>query len=78
MEENRREPRLRTFKSGTASFGLALSVDCIIRNMSKTGACLELKGAVPNTFSLLIKPELIKRTCEVTWRSQERVGVRFK
>jgi hypothetical protein len=26
---------------------------------------------------LIIKPELLKRSCEVAWRSAKRVGVRF-
>jgi hypothetical protein len=76
--EKRRAPRLRTFKGGSISFGSAWDVDCIIRNMSKTGACLEVQAHVPDRFSLLIKPELIKRTCEVAWRSAGRIGVRFK
>jgi hypothetical protein len=27
---------------------------------------------------LIIKPELLKRPCEVVWRSAQRIGVRFK
>jgi len=76
--EKRRAPRLRTFKGGWISSGSAWDVDCIIRNMSKTGACLELQAPVPDTFSLLIKPELLKKTCQVAWRSSGRIGVRFK
>ena len=76
--EKRRADRLRTFKGGSILFGSAPGVDCIIRNMSKSGACLEVQAPVADTFSLLIKPELLKRTCEVAWRSANRIGVRFK
>jgi hypothetical protein len=60
-------------------FGSAASVDCIIRNMSDTGACLEVEtpAGIPNDFTLLIRPEIIKRSCHVVWRKERRIGVRF-
>lgn len=75
---DRRAPRLRTFKSGTISAG-DRSVDCLIRNLSTTGACLELKGttAVPSAFKLIIKPDNVFRTCKVVWQERHRVGVSF-
>jgi hypothetical protein len=77
-DEHRREPRQRTFKGGSISFGSAPSVDCIIRNLTENGACLEVsKAVVPDAFTLLIKPELLRRTCTVAWRSNTRIGVRF-
>jgi hypothetical protein len=76
--ERRYATRRRTFKGGSILFGAMPSVDCIVRNISKAGACLELQASVPDAFTLVIKPELLKRTCEVAWRSAGRVGVRFK
>lgn len=80
MAENPRASRQRTFKGGSISFGVAPSIDCIVRNFSQTGACLEVAGPVrvPDNFTLLIRPELLKRSCQVAWRSDGRVGVRFK
>jgi hypothetical protein len=54
-------------------------MDCIIRNLSETGAMLEITSpiGVPSNFTLIIKPELLKRPCEVVWRSAQRIGVRF-
>jgi hypothetical protein len=46
MDESRRAQRLRTFKGGSIIFGLAAAVDCTVRNMSASGACLEIKGPV--------------------------------
>jgi hypothetical protein len=79
MDENRGSQRLRTFKGGSIIFGLAAAVDCIVRNMSASGACLEIKGPVgiPDYFTLVIKPECVKRNCRVVWRSAERIGVLF-
>jgi len=79
MEKQRASPRLRTFKGGTISRPPAPNIDCTVRNLSATGACLEFKGevGVPDTFSLVIKPENIRRDCRVAWRTQGRIGVRF-
>lgn len=43
MDEHRRQPRLRTLKSGKIVFNKKSSVlDCTIRNLSGTGACLQV------------------------------------
>jgi hypothetical protein len=77
--ENRGNQRLRTFKGGSIIFGVAVAIDCLIRNMSDSGAALEVENQVgiPAEFVLLIKPEFIRRNCRVAWRSAKRIGVRF-
>ena len=79
MAETRNSPRLRTFKGGSIMFGVAAAIDCIIRNMSETGAALEVESPVgiPDEFTLLVKPEYVKRNCRVAWRSAKRIGVEF-
>jgi hypothetical protein len=79
MEERRGSPRLRTSKGGSIIFGLAPPIDCIVRNLSDTGAGLDIDfvAAVPDRFQLLIKPELTKRHCPVIWRAQGTIGVKF-
>ena len=79
MGEKRRSPRFRTIKGGSILFGSTACVDCIIRNMSDTGASLEVENpaGIPDDFTLLIRPEIIKRNCHVVWRRERRVGVRF-
>jgi hypothetical protein len=78
-DEHRKEPRQRTFKGGTISFDRAAGIDCIVRNISKTGACLEIQSplGIPDKFTLVIKPEYLRRSCEIAWRSADRIGVRF-
>jgi len=78
VAESRHAPR-RTFKGGAIIFGLARAIDCIVRNISETGAALEVKSpiSIPDEFTLLIKPESVKRNCRVAWRSAERIGVQF-
>jgi hypothetical protein len=79
MEEKRQTARLRSFKGGSIIFGLAPTVDCIIRNLSDKGAMMAVEGAdgIPDEFTLLIKPEMIKRNCRLVWRKANRIGVHF-
>jgi hypothetical protein len=78
MENKRTAARQRTFKGGSVSMPGG-TVECVIRNLSDTGALLEFSAsiALPDTFKLIIKPELITRDCQVAWRSEQRIGVQF-
>jgi hypothetical protein len=78
MEEPRGSPRLRTLKGGLILFGTAPAFDCVIRNMSETGALLVVSSAgIPDEFTLVIKPEMRKRACRIAWRSVDKIGVHF-
>lgn len=79
MEEQRKSQRQRTFKGGSISYVGGLAIDCVIRNLSETGACLELNNSVvvPDNFTLIVKPEILSRSCHVVWRSAKRIGVSF-
>ena len=79
MKIERQSQRLRTLKGGSIVFGHASGIDCVIRNMSQTGACLEIASpmGIPDDFILLIKPEIVKRNCRVAWRSAAKIGVSF-
>jgi hypothetical protein len=76
---DRKAQRQRTFKGGSIAFDAAHSTDCIIRNLSDTGACLEVPNpsGIPDIFKLIIRPEILTRTCKVAWRTNQRIGVRF-
>ena len=53
--------------------------DCVVRNVSDTGAKLELKtpvAKIPNSFELLVA-EHHPQACRVVWRSLREVGVQF-
>ncbi|WP_068022927.1 PilZ domain-containing protein [Rhodoplanes sp. Z2-YC6860] len=80
MEERRKLPRQRTFKGGVIIFGTAPAVECTIRNLTDTGAGLEVgtPTVVPDHFTLLIKPERLQRSCQVIWRQPGKIGVRFE
>ena len=78
-EDRRRDQRHRAFKGASISFDRAAGIDCIVRNISDGGAMLEIASPVgiPNDFTLVIKPEYLKRKCRVVWRSAKKIGVRF-
>jgi hypothetical protein len=79
MLERRKSQREPAHRPGSVSFGVAGIVDCTIVNMSTAGACLEFpfRPVLPKGFSVIIKPEYIRRTCRVVWQTQSRVGVTF-
>ena len=79
MVERRKTQRMKTLKTGSVSFGVVAIVDCTIRNVSTAGACLEFpcRPVLPRDFSMVIKPEYIRRSCRVSWQSGSRVGVEF-
>jgi hypothetical protein len=80
MIERRKTPRENLMKQGSVSFGVAAIVDCSILNMSMAGACLEFpfRPVLPKSFSVVIKPEYIRRSCHIAWQSGSKVGVYFK
>ena len=81
MSEQRKAPRRRTLLSGNIVFNQRGSViSCVVRNLSDTGACIELPSpaGIPDTFELTIDPGNRVENCRVAWRSEKRIGVRFR
>ena len=55
-------------------------LDCLIKDLSPTGAKLELAGGtehLPLHFELEISSKKLIRKCELQWRSETAVGVSF-
>jgi hypothetical protein len=79
MSERRETPRQRTFKGGTIAFnGRFSTMDCLVRNLTKSGAQLNLSSTagVPERFELKLEREDY-RPCRVTWRREDALGVEF-
>ncbi len=79
MAERRNSPRHRVLKPGTIAFNRAGAVSCTVRNLSATGACLEVESqlGIPETFDLMIGNSPPVQHCKVAWRSVHRIGVTF-
>lgn len=79
MDEGRKAPRRGVLKAGTISFGGG-SIVCTVRNLSRTGAALEVARpiGIPDTFILVLEMETAKKNCRVVWRQEHRIGVTFE
>jgi len=79
MDEHRTAPRHRVLKAGTIEFGGGV-IDCAIRNLSASGAALEVASPVgiPDQFKLVIAADHSSQPCRVVWRKDKRIGVTFK
>lgn len=78
MVEKRTTPRHRVLKAATIEFGRA-AIDCSIRNISKSGAALDVASPVgiPDTFTLNIPSDKRRFACRVIYRKEKRIGVAF-
>jgi hypothetical protein len=78
MDSNRIAPRRRILKAGSIQFGGG-ALDCTVRNLSATGAALEVLSPlyIPDRFTLVIETEQLKRACHIVWRKERRIGVAF-
>jgi hypothetical protein len=77
--EKRLAPRRNTAIAAKIVFNGGRSrVDCIIRNLSESGARLELTsvGSIPQTFDL-IAPGHHPLPCRVVWRALKELGIQF-
>src|SRR4029450_1334666 len=82
LDPNQRAaPRMRTLIAAKISFNNGQSaLDCLIRNLSDTGAKLIVSAAVtlPECFDLLIPQKSVTRRVRIAWRRDEEIGVRFE
>jgi hypothetical protein len=79
--DKRNAPRQRTFKGAKIVFkDDAFTYDCTVRNLSATGAQLQVAATdgIPNRFQLVFGDNSPTRTCGVVWRSADKLGVRFE
>jgi PilZ domain len=78
MVETRIAVRHRVLKAATIEFG-GIAVDCTVRNLSTTGALLEVSSPVriPPELTLVIPGDALRLPCAVVWRTEYRMGVRF-
>jgi hypothetical protein len=78
MDEHRIAPRSRVLKAGAIEFG-GTAIDCTVRNISATGAALEVNSPLwfPDRFTLAIASEQLRKPCHIVWRREKRIGVTF-
>jgi len=78
MVESRRASRLPVLKAATIKLGGGGTINCLVRNMSSTGAALEIsnQAGIPERF-ILMTGDGLHLTCRTVWRNERRIGVTF-
>lgn len=79
-DDKRTSPRTRTFLQGKVVFNNRMStMDCVVRNVSSTGAKIQLTGAVtlPDVFELSIPQKGETVRVRLRWRRGDEAGVSF-
>jgi len=79
MSESRAAPRHKVLKTGAIEFSGGGAISCVVKNISASGASLEVMSALdlPDRLNLSIPAEHFNRPCHVVWRREKRVGVVF-
>ncbi len=79
ITERRRATRHRVLKGGQLAFNGGGGVDCTVRNISQTGARVDVANLVglPNSFTLLIDADHFMRHCHPVWSHDRHIGVAF-
>jgi len=80
MEEMRQSERVRSFLRAQIVFNNRMStIDCIIKNISPTGAKVALNDtlAVPTEFEIDIPQKGRTHRARLVWRDKESIGVEF-
>jgi hypothetical protein len=79
-QEHRVAIRHRTFLKGKVQFNnRQLNIDCLVRDLSDTGARISVTQAVmlPQSFDLFLPHRDQTLHCRLSWRRGDEVGVRF-
>jgi hypothetical protein len=78
VQDKRSLLRKRVLKTGQIVLSeKAPKLDCSVRNLSTTGACLQVSTTygIPANFDVII--EGTRRHCQSVWRTDTKLGVRF-
>ncbi|MEZ5855958.1 MAG: PilZ domain-containing protein [Hyphomicrobiaceae bacterium] len=78
--ERRNVKRSRLLKGGIIAFSARhATIPCVLRDMSDTGARLQVAqgSGVPDTFELIVELDGLEVPCQVVWRKITEIGVTF-
>jgi hypothetical protein len=79
MIERRAAQRHRVLKQGMLAFSGGGGADCTVRNLSESGARIEIANPVglPACFTLVIAADHFLHHCHAVWSADRRIGVAF-
>jgi two-component system response regulator len=79
-DKRRGGKRSKMLKGGVIAFsGRHATMPCVVRDLSETGARLQVaqSNAVPDTFELLVELDGLEVLSRIVWRKSQEVGVEF-
>jgi hypothetical protein len=80
MLEQRTQLRIPMPHLGVVALGHGGTIECVIRNRSSNGICIEVDSPIriPESFMLKAGTDNNRRACRVVWRLGKRIGVAFE
>ena len=81
MQDRRHSVRNRVLLGGVAEINESGStMDCVVRNLSEQGACVELESAakLPDQMRVTIAQKGRSFLAQMIWRQANRVGLAFR
>ena len=79
MQDRRKSARSRVLKSAKLLLGTSSVIDCVLRNVTNSGARVQIANTVelPDMLNLTLDGGYSVRPCRVVWRSLSETGVEF-
>jgi len=80
MAKTRTTPRHRVSKAARIEFTGGRPVNCVVRDLSLTGAKIQVptQVGVPKCFVLAIPGDGLRLPCRIAWRKEYEIGVAFE
>jgi hypothetical protein len=80
MQDRRQSVRDKVLFGAVAEIDDNSTMDCVVRNFSERGACVELESAtrLPGQVKLAIARKGRSYLAELVWRHANRIGLAFK
>jgi hypothetical protein len=77
MSENRNYPRMRVLKGAKIVLGTSSLLDCVVRDLTNSGARVKIPNAVnlPEEVAITFDGGRTCRPCRVVWRTLDETGL---
>jgi hypothetical protein len=79
VQERRNSTRSRVLKGAKIILGTSSVIDCVVRNVTNSGARVQIANTVelPDDLALTFDGGYSIRQCRVVWRTVTETGVKF-
>ena len=79
MQERRKRGRAQVIKNAKLVLGTSSVVDCVVSNLTNTGARVEVPNtiALPDNLVLTFDGGRSMRSCRLVWRTLDETGIEF-